>query len=70
MGNRCQLQGLVEKETSLGWSIKKTFMKDAVFEVGLKMFAPLDDGEGIEMKGGRTIWIVNSNEMEVEWEGT
>lgn len=55
MGNRCQLQGLVEKETSLGWSIKKTFMKDAVFEVGLKIFAPLDDGEGIEMKGGRTI---------------
>lgn len=46
MGNRCQLQGLVEKETSLGLSIKKTFMKDAVFEVGLKMFAPLDDEKG------------------------
>lgn len=28
IGNRCQLQGLVEKETNLGWRIKKAFRKD------------------------------------------
>lgn len=66
MGNRCQLQGLGEMETHLGWSIKKICTKDDGFEVDLKIYVHLD---GTEMKGKGRVWAVSSNEKEVGWVG-
>ena len=65
MRNRCQLQGLAEKETSLGWSIKKAFVKGGGFEIDLKICVPLDYGNGMELKGENGMnW--NGNEMELD----
>lgn len=49
MGNRCQLQGLVDKRDSFGLNIKKTFVKDAGVKADLNICVHSYDG--MEMEG-------------------
>lgn len=56
---------MVEKEISLGWSIKKVFVKGGGFEIDFKVCVFLYYGNGMELKGENGMnW--NGNEMELD----